>query len=316
MIPKISLKLNNDVLLTVIDLLEQNQTFLVNNITDALVLSCQEELIVLLHNKAKSVQKQVSILDHNKKHSITLKYHLGYSLLKLLESSIQETEKKDKKINRIITDLGNKVKLNILEKVEYNKTENQAYLPLQPESQANEPAKMDEFLVEGELSQPEISASFTSLTADHFDKLEDNVKPLSFDLFEQQLEQDLFTQEETAVEETAVEETAVEETAVEETAVEETAVEETAVEETAVEETAVEETAVEETAVEETAVEETAVEDFSEFFAVQKQGLPQSFEQVIATKNETTGNSKEKNKPKENKKKQAKDKNPGQISLF
>lgn len=113
MIAKIQLKLNNDVLLTVIKMVKHTDDYVVENVTDALLISIKEDLINKLEDKAKTIQKQVSILDHNKKHSLVLKYHEAYSLYKLLDAVYEKQLFSDnlhiKKIKRLITELNNKL---------------------------------------------------------------------------------------------------------------------------------------------------------------------------------------------------------------
>jgi len=113
MIAKIQLKLNNDVLLTVIKMIKHTDDYIVENLTDALLISIKEDLINKLEDKAKTIQKQVSILDHNKKHSLVLKYHEAYSLYKLLDAVYEKQLFNDnlhiKKIKRLITELNNKL---------------------------------------------------------------------------------------------------------------------------------------------------------------------------------------------------------------
>ncbi|MVX35511.1 hypothetical protein [Myroides sp. LoEW2-1] len=113
MIAKIQLKLNNDVLLTVIKMIKQTDDYVVENVTDALLISVKEDLITKLEDKAKNIQKQVSILDHNKKHSLVLKYHEAYSLYKLVESVEEKGIFNDsphiKKIKKLINELHSKV---------------------------------------------------------------------------------------------------------------------------------------------------------------------------------------------------------------
>lgn len=113
MIAKIQLKLNNDVLLTVIKMVKHTDDYIVENVTDALLISIKEDLINKLEDKAKTIQKQVSILDHNKKHSLVLKYHEAYSMYKLLEAVHEKELFSDnlhiKKIKRLISELHNKL---------------------------------------------------------------------------------------------------------------------------------------------------------------------------------------------------------------
>ncbi|WP_158210057.1 hypothetical protein [Myroides phaeus] len=113
MIAKIQLKLNNDVLLTVIKMVQQTDDYAVKNVTDALLISTKEDLITKLEEKAKNIHKQVSILDHNKKHSLVLKYHEAYSLYKLLDAVFNKQLFNDsphiKRIKRLINELHNKV---------------------------------------------------------------------------------------------------------------------------------------------------------------------------------------------------------------
>ncbi|MEK6510626.1 hypothetical protein [Myroides odoratimimus] len=113
MIAKIQLKLNNDVLLTVIKMVKHTDDYIVENVTDALLISIKEDLINKLEDKAKTIQKQVSILDHNKKHSLVLKYHEAYSMYKLLEAVHEKDLFSDnlhiKKIKRLISELHNKL---------------------------------------------------------------------------------------------------------------------------------------------------------------------------------------------------------------
>ncbi|MCO7722435.1 hypothetical protein NJB85_04480 [Myroides odoratimimus] len=113
MIAKIQLKLNNDVLLTVIKMVKHTDDYIVENVTDALLISIKEDLINKLEDKAKTIQKQVSILDHNKKHSLVLKYHEAYSMYKLLEAVHEKELFNDnlhiKKIKRLISELHNKL---------------------------------------------------------------------------------------------------------------------------------------------------------------------------------------------------------------
>ncbi|WP_418887949.1 hypothetical protein [Myroides oncorhynchi] len=113
MIAKIQLKLNNDVLLTVIKMVKHTDDYVVENVTDALLISIKEDLIYKLEDKAKTIQKQVSILDHNKKHSLVLKYHEAYSLFKLLDAVYEKQLFNEnlhiKKIKRLITELNTKL---------------------------------------------------------------------------------------------------------------------------------------------------------------------------------------------------------------
>lgn len=113
MTTKIQFKLSNDVLLTVIQMVEKTDDYVVQSIKDALLVSIKEDLLAKLEDKAKNIQKQVSILDHNKKHAIVLKYHEAYTMYKLLELVYEKETFADhphiKKIKRLLVDLENKV---------------------------------------------------------------------------------------------------------------------------------------------------------------------------------------------------------------
>ncbi len=113
MTTKIQFKLSNDVLLTVIQMVEKTDDYIVRSIKDALLVSIKEDLIAKLEDKAKNIQKQISILDHNKKHAIVLKYHEAYTMYKLLELVYEKETFADhphiKKIKRLLVDLENKV---------------------------------------------------------------------------------------------------------------------------------------------------------------------------------------------------------------
>lgn len=113
MTTKIQFKLSNDVLLTVIQMVEKTDDYIVQSIKDALLISIKEDLLTKLEDKAKNIQKQISILDHNKKHAIVLKYHEAYTMYKLLELVYEKETFADhahiKKIKRLLLDLENKV---------------------------------------------------------------------------------------------------------------------------------------------------------------------------------------------------------------
>ena len=113
MTTKIQFKLSNDILLTVIQMVEKTDDYVVQSIKDALLVSIKEDLIAKLEDKAKNIQKQISILDHNKKHAIVLKYHEAYTMYKLLELVYEKETFADhphiKKIKRLLIDLENKV---------------------------------------------------------------------------------------------------------------------------------------------------------------------------------------------------------------
>ncbi|EHQ43035.1 hypothetical protein [Myroides odoratus] len=113
MTTKIQFKLSNDILLTVIQMVEKTDDYVVQSIKDALLVSIKEDLLAKLEDKAKNIQKQVSILDHNKKHAIVLKYHEAYTMYKLLELVYEKETFADhphiKKIKRLLVDLENKV---------------------------------------------------------------------------------------------------------------------------------------------------------------------------------------------------------------
>ncbi|MDR0228141.1 MAG: hypothetical protein LBI72_03655 [Flavobacteriaceae bacterium] len=119
---KIQLKLNSDVLITVIQMIEQTDNYLIETTLDAILISIKEDLVDKLIDKSKNIQKQVSILDHNKKHLVVLKYHEAYTLCQLLQH-VDESKKFDnniqiKKIKRLITELQNKIDINTKEDVE------------------------------------------------------------------------------------------------------------------------------------------------------------------------------------------------------
>ena len=86
MTTKIQFKLSNDVLLTIIKMVEQTNDLIVHSVDEALLISIKEDLLTKLEDKAKTIQKQTSILDHNKKHLVVLKYHEAYTMYKLLQS--------------------------------------------------------------------------------------------------------------------------------------------------------------------------------------------------------------------------------------
>lgn len=113
MTTKIQFKLSNDVLLTIIKMIEQTNGFIVHSIDEALLISIKEDLLVKLEDKAKTIQKQTSILDHNKKHIVVLKYHEAYTMYKLIDVAYcKETFEEHlhfKKIKRLLIDLENKV---------------------------------------------------------------------------------------------------------------------------------------------------------------------------------------------------------------
>ncbi len=127
MTTKIQFKLSNDVLLTVIQMVEKTDDYVVQSIKDALLVSIKEDLLVKLEDKAKNIQKQVSILDHNKKHAIVLKYHEAYTMYKLLELVYEKETFADhphiKKIKRLLVDLENKVESFTTENKDSDTTE-------------------------------------------------------------------------------------------------------------------------------------------------------------------------------------------------
>lgn len=127
MTTKIQFKLSNDVLLTVIQMVEKTDDYVVQSIKDALLVSIKEDLLAKLEDKAKNIQKQVSILDHNKKHAIVLKYHEAYTMYKLLELVYEKETFADhphiKKIKRLLVDLENKVESFTTENNSSNETQ-------------------------------------------------------------------------------------------------------------------------------------------------------------------------------------------------
>ncbi|WP_410878489.1 hypothetical protein [Myroides sp. DW712] len=131
MTTKIQFKLSNDVLLTVIQMVEKTDDYVVQSIKDALLVSIKEDLLAKLEDKAKNIQKQVSILDHNKKHAVVLKYHEAYTMYKLLELVYEKETFVDhphiKKIKRLLVDLENKVESFTTEE---HTTTDQAQTPL------------------------------------------------------------------------------------------------------------------------------------------------------------------------------------------
>lgn len=170
MIAKIQLKLNNDVLLTVIKMVQQTDDYAVKNVTDALLISTKEDLINKLEDKAKNIHKQVSILDHNKKHSLVLKYHEAYSLYKLLDAVFEKQLFNDsphiKRIKRLISELHNKVDI-------FAKEEDFAIVDLENSDEITNTANLVEtelFVNETNNPQVEITleqAAFESLPYDN-----------------------------------------------------------------------------------------------------------------------------------------------------
>ncbi|MDR2222052.1 MAG: hypothetical protein LBE34_04840 [Flavobacteriaceae bacterium] len=116
---KIQLKLNSDVLITVIQMIEKTDNYSIETTLDAIIISIKEDLVEKLIEKSKTIQKQVSILDHNKKHLVVLKYHEVYTLHTLLEQVAQtgsfDTNIHIKKVKRLISELQNKVDINTKE---------------------------------------------------------------------------------------------------------------------------------------------------------------------------------------------------------
>ena len=129
MTTKIQLKLTNDVLLTVLQMIQHLEGFEIDNLTNALLESIREDLIAKLEEKAKTIQRQTSILDHNKKNGVILKYHEAYTLYKLLEKVVENGFFTDnqhfKKIQRLIIELESKVLI-----VEKEKEETTYHTPL------------------------------------------------------------------------------------------------------------------------------------------------------------------------------------------
>lgn len=158
MTTKIQFKLSNDVLLTVIQMVEKTDDYVVQSIKDALLVSIKEDLLAKLEDKAKNIQKQVSILDHNKKHAIVLKYHEAYTMYKLLELVYEKETFADyphiKKIKRLLVDLENKVESFTTENKETDETQTTAAaLANFPRLGVNEIIIEEATILEGELSE-------------------------------------------------------------------------------------------------------------------------------------------------------------------
>lgn len=155
MTTKIQFKLSNDILLTVIQMVEKTDDYVVLSIKDALLVSIKEDLLTKLEDKAKTIQKQVSILDHNKKHAIVLKYHEAYTMYKLLELIFEKETFADhphiKKIKRLLLDLENKVESFTTENKEGNTQETETTTPLHfPRLGVNEIIIEEATILEGE----------------------------------------------------------------------------------------------------------------------------------------------------------------------
>ncbi|WP_158961572.1 hypothetical protein [Myroides fluvii] len=158
MTTKIQFKLSNDVLLTVIQMVEKTDDYVVQSIKDALLVSIKEDLLAKLEDKAKNIQKQVSILDHNKKHAIVLKYHEAYTMYKLLELVYEKETFADhphiKKVKRLLVDLENKVESFTTENKETDETQTTAAaLANFPRLGVNEIIIEEATILEGELSE-------------------------------------------------------------------------------------------------------------------------------------------------------------------
>jgi len=158
MTTKIQFKLSNDILLTVIQMVEKTDDYVVQSIKDALLVSIKEDLLAKLEDKAKNIQKQVSILDHNKKHAIVLKYHEAYTMYKLLELVYQKEtfahHPHIKKIKRLLVDLENKVESFTTDNNPSDMT--QAAIPIVgnfPRLGVNEIIIEEATILEGELSE-------------------------------------------------------------------------------------------------------------------------------------------------------------------
>ncbi|WP_413511559.1 hypothetical protein [Myroides odoratus] len=162
MTTKIQFKLSNDILLTVIQMVEKTDDYVVLSIKDALLVSIKEDLLAKLEDKAKTIQKQVSILDHTKKHAIVLKYHEAYTMYKLLELIFEKETFADhphiKKIKRLLLDLENKVESFTTENKQGNTMETETATPLNfPRLGVNEIIIEEATILEGE-SEEKLSA--------------------------------------------------------------------------------------------------------------------------------------------------------------
>lgn len=162
MTTKIQFKLSNDILLTVIQMVEKTDDYVVLSIKDALLVSIKEDLLAKLEDKAKTIQKQVSILDHTKKHAIVLKYHEAYTMYKLLELIFEKETFADhphiKKIKRLLLDLENKVESFTTENKQGNTMETETAAPLNfPRLGVNEIIIEEATILEGE-SEEKLSA--------------------------------------------------------------------------------------------------------------------------------------------------------------
>lgn len=113
MIAKIQIKLNNDILSTVIQSLEQTNNQKTDTLQLALLNSIKADLLIKFEEKTKNIQKQISILDHNKKHNFILKYHEAYALHQLLSQALSSKNQQDdphfKKLGRLVAELHGKV---------------------------------------------------------------------------------------------------------------------------------------------------------------------------------------------------------------
>lgn len=205
MTTKIQFKLSNDVLLTVIQMVEKTDDYVVQSIKDALLVSIKEDLLAKLEDKAKNIQKQVSILDHNKKHAIVLKYHEAYTMYKLLELVYEKETFADhphiKKIKRLLVDLENKVESFTTENKEADETQTTAAaLANFPRLGVNEIIIEEATILEGELSE---EAQTAMQEEDHNPVLDPTVdvneiivKNYSiFDLLEESQPADVLTEE-------------------------------------------------------------------------------------------------------------------------
>ncbi|TDS61541.1 hypothetical protein [Myroides indicus] len=113
MITKIQIKLNNDILPAVIQVLEHTKNQKTDTLQLAVLNSIRADLLIKFEEKTKNIQKQISILDHNKKHNFVLKYHEAYALHQFISQALSIKNQQDnphfKKLGRLVAELHGKV---------------------------------------------------------------------------------------------------------------------------------------------------------------------------------------------------------------